>query len=106
MPVSELRSASRTARPAPIASKFHLVGLLLLLFGTAAAGFFAQHHAGAPASNASAGQLADHGKAIHIYLVALFMDWALFYYCYAGVRSRAAHSPRYPRAAGPRRKTF
>ena len=88
MAVSELHSAPRTARPEPIASKFHLVGLLLLLFGTAAAGFFAQHHAGAPASNASAGQLADHGKAIHIYLVALFMDWALFYYCYAGVRSR------------------
>jgi membrane protease YdiL (CAAX protease family) len=61
---------------------------LLLLFGSAAAGFLAQHHAATPTSTApAAGQLADHGKAIHIYVVALFMDWALFYYCYAGVRS-------------------
>jgi membrane protease YdiL (CAAX protease family) len=59
---------------------------LLLLFGSAAAGFLAQHHAATPTGTATAGQLADHGKAIHIYLVALFMDWALFYYCYAGVR--------------------
>lgn len=88
MPVSELVTTPPAARPAPIASKFHLVGLLLLLFGTAAAGFLAQHHAAAPTSSVSAGQLADHSKAIHIYLVALFMDWALFYYCYAGVRRR------------------
>jgi uncharacterized protein len=88
MPAGELRTTSSTSRPAPIASKPHLIGLLLLLFGIAAAGFFAQHHAAAPASTAPAGQLADHSKAIHIYLVALFMDWALFYYCYAGVRRR------------------
>ena len=82
-----LGRTSPAGRPAPIASKLHLVGLLLLLFGTAAAGFFAQHHAtAAPAGAAPAGQLAEHGKAIHIYLVALFMVWALFYYCYAGVR--------------------
>lgn len=84
MPVSELRTTSFDVRPVPIASKRHLIGLLLILFGTAAAGFLAQHHAGAGA--APVGQLADHSKAIRIYLVALFMDWALFYYCYAGVR--------------------
>jgi uncharacterized protein len=72
--------------PAPLASKAHLAGLLLILLGIAAAGFLAQQHAAAPASTAPAGQLAGHSKAIHIYLVALFMDWALFYYCYAGVR--------------------
>ena len=84
MPVGKLPTASSGSRPVPIASKFHLVGLLLLLFGIAAAGFAMQHHA--VATEASVGQLADHSKAIQIYSVALIMDWALFYYCYAGVR--------------------
>jgi membrane protease YdiL (CAAX protease family) len=86
MPVSELRTTSSDIRPVPIASKLHLIGLLLILFGTAAAGFLAQHQAAA--STGPGGQLADHSKAIHIYLVALFVDWALFYYCYAGVRRK------------------
>jgi membrane protease YdiL (CAAX protease family) len=73
-------------KPGPIATRFHLVGLLLILFGIAAAGFLAQHQAAAPAASAATGQLADHGQAIQIYLVALVMDWALFWYCYAGVR--------------------
>ena len=85
MRVDELRTDTSVPVPAPIASKLHLVGLLLLLFGIAAAGFLAEHHVAAPASAAPAGQLAEHSKAIHIYLVALLMDWALFYYCYAGV---------------------
>jgi membrane protease YdiL (CAAX protease family) len=72
-------------RPTPIATRFHLVGLLLILFGVATAGFLAQHRASAPTSHAPTGQLADHGQAIQIYLVALVMDWALFWYCYAGV---------------------
>lgn len=88
MPVSELRTTASNGRPVPIASNLHLIGLLLILFGTAAAGFLAQHHASASSGSAPAGQLADHSKAIHIYLAALFMDWALFYYCYAGVRRR------------------
>ena len=74
------------ARPSPIATQFHLAGLLLILFGVAAAGFFAQHQAAAPTGNAPAGQLAEHAQAIQIYLVALVMDWALFFYCYVGVR--------------------
>jgi len=88
MTVSEVLPVQETSgkRPVAIASKLHLAGLLLLLFGTAAAGLVAQHHAAAPAGAAPSGQLAEHGKAVHIYLVALFMDWALFYYCYAGVR--------------------
>lgn len=86
MPVGEPRTTSSVIRPSPIASKFHLIGLLLILLGTAAAGFLAQHHAGT--STAPAGQLADHSKAIQIYPVAIIMDWALFYYCYAGVRRR------------------
>jgi hypothetical protein len=52
-----------------------------------AAGFLAQHQAAASnASNASASQLADHSKAIPFYVSALVIDWALFCYCYIGVR--------------------
>jgi len=85
MAASEVRTMS-TTKPAWIASRLHLVGLLLILLGIAAAGFVSQHHAAAAATgNAQAAQLAEHGKAVHIYLIALIMDWALFYYCLAGV---------------------
>ena len=83
MTAAELRTTSSDIRPVPIASKLHLIGLVLILFGIAAAGFLAQRHA---TSAAPTGRLAEHSQAIHIYVVALFMDWALFYYCYAGVR--------------------
>jgi uncharacterized protein len=88
VPVDDLRKDTSTPVPAPLASKLHLVGLLLLLFGTAAAGFLAQHHAATPGNAAPARQLAAHSQAVQVYLVALFMDWALFYYCYAGVHRR------------------
>jgi membrane protease YdiL (CAAX protease family) len=67
-------------RPKQIASWRHLLGFLLFMAGTAALGFQAQHAGSGPS-----GQLADHGKAIYIYLGAGFMDWALLYYCWAGV---------------------
>ncbi len=86
MDAAELISDSSAIRPAPIASKLHLIGLFLILFGTAGAGFLAQHRA--VERPASAQQLADHSEAVRIYLVALFMDWALFGYCYAGVSRR------------------
>jgi uncharacterized protein len=68
-------------RPAPLATKFHLAGLLLIFFGGAAAGFFAQQESAAPTNTA-----AEHGQAIPIYLMALVIDWAVFFYCYVGVR--------------------
>jgi membrane protease YdiL (CAAX protease family) len=74
-----------------VASRLHLVLLLLLLFGMAAAGFLTQHHAATSIPNsgsASAPYLADHRKIVHIYLVGLMMDWGLFYYCYVGVHRR------------------
>jgi membrane protease YdiL (CAAX protease family) len=86
MPASEGLTIPPIGRPAPIAGRFHLVGLLLILFGIAALGFFAQHQAAAPTGKAPTAQLAEHSQAIQIYLVALVMDWALFYYCYAGIR--------------------
>ena len=70
-----------------LASKLHLVGLLLLLCGLIAAGVLSQHQAGlGKAGDASAGQLADHSKAIPFYVSALIIEWALFCYCYIGVR--------------------
>jgi membrane protease YdiL (CAAX protease family) len=86
MPVNEV-SAAPLAAHEPIASTAHFVGFLLLISGMAAGGFLAQHHA-AGASAAPAGQLAAHTSAIPVYLVALFMDWALFYYCWSGVHHR------------------
>lgn len=88
MPASEGRNTATIGKPAPIASRYHLLGLLLILFGIAALGFFAQHQAAAPTDKTSTGELANHGQAIQIYLVALVMDWALFAYCYVGVRRR------------------
>jgi hypothetical protein len=70
-----------------LASKLHLAGLLLLLCALTAAGVLAQHQAAATnAGNTSASQLADHSKAIPFYVSALVIDWALFCYCYIGVR--------------------
>ena len=48
-------------------------------------GFLAQT---APSGAQPAGQLASHSQAIPVYLVAIFMDWALLYYCWGGVRHR------------------
>jgi membrane protease YdiL (CAAX protease family) len=74
-------------RPEQVASWAHLVGFLLIGAGVVVMGFLAQH---APAGGGSAtgSQLASHSKAIPIYLTAIFMDWALLYYCFGGVHHR------------------
>jgi len=70
----------------PIASTGHFIGFLLIGAGVAALGFMAQH---APSQDAgTAGQLAPHRQALHVYLSAICMDWALLYYCWVGVRRR------------------
>jgi hypothetical protein len=69
----------------PIASMRHFIGLLLIGAGVVALGFLAQHQ---PATNAPNGQLAGHAVAIKVYLFAIALDWALFYYCWAGVHRR------------------
>ncbi|MFN7994878.1 MAG: type II CAAX endopeptidase family protein [Bryobacteraceae bacterium] len=48
-------------------------------------GYLAQNRPAAGGSEVSAGQLASHGQAIPIYLAVIGMDWALLYYCWAGV---------------------
>ncbi|MFZ1084918.1 MAG: CPBP family intramembrane glutamic endopeptidase [Terracidiphilus sp.] len=71
-------------KPEQVASWAHLVGFLLIGAGVVAFGFLAQH---APSGGGAApnGQLASHSAAIPIYLTAIFMDWALLYYCFGGV---------------------
>jgi membrane protease YdiL (CAAX protease family) len=71
--------------PAQIASWGRLVGFLLIGAGMVVLGFLAQHAASGTQGAAGQGQLASHSKAIPIYLGAIFMDWALLYYCWAAV---------------------
>ena len=90
MPTSEDLDAANPVvlqKPQPIASRRHLSGFLLIGAGVVALGFLAQH-----ASTASSpGQLGQHSQAIQIYLAAMLMDWALFYYCWAGVHRRGGN---------------
>jgi hypothetical protein len=89
-------------RPAPIATKFHLAGLLLLLFGVAAAGFFAQHQAAAASSAAPLASLPTTAKRFSS--TCLHSSWtgdcstAAMQVCAVGVE-RLPHS----RAAAGRR---
>jgi membrane protease YdiL (CAAX protease family) len=75
--------------PAPrqIASWAHLAGFLLIGAALAVSGFLAQH-APAGSGGAAPGQLASHINTVPIYLTAILMDWALFYYCWVGVHLR------------------
>jgi membrane protease YdiL (CAAX protease family) len=89
VPLDKKSSEATLSTQPLVASQLHLVVLLLLLFGTAAAGFLAQHHAVTVSSDSvSAPTLADHSKIIHIYLVGLVMDWGLFYYCFVGIHHK------------------
>ncbi len=88
MPSDEIVAAKNAAvrkLPDPIASFRHLIGLFFIGAGVVAFGFLAQHGSSA---GAQSGQLAAHGIAIKVYLVVIFMDWALFYYCWVGVHRR------------------
>jgi membrane protease YdiL (CAAX protease family) len=79
-----------TQKTDQIASWRHLIGFLLIGAGVVAMGFLAQHAPAAGGGDA-AGQLASHSKAIPIYATAIMMDWALFYYCWAGVHRRGGN---------------
>ena len=75
--------SAKSGRPAQIASWGRLVGFLLIGAGVLAFGLSVQH--ASTGGGAQAGQLANHSQAIPIYLGAILMDWALFYYCWAAV---------------------
>ena len=87
METNEIRTAGDLEQrqgPGRIASLKHLAGFFLIGAGVVLTGFLAQH-APAGGSGAAAGQFAGHSQAIPVYLVAIAMDWALLYYCWAGV---------------------
>jgi membrane protease YdiL (CAAX protease family) len=88
--IREVEASGTGQSPKQIASWAHLVGFLLIGAGVVGFGFFAQHAPGGGGVAAS-GQLASHSKAIPIYLTAIFMDWALLYYCWAGVHHRGGN---------------
>jgi membrane protease YdiL (CAAX protease family) len=76
-----ISASDPTDKPKQLASRWHFLGFLLIMAGMAALGFRAQHASG----TAPSGQLAEHGKALYVYLAAGLMDWALLYYCWIGV---------------------
>jgi hypothetical protein len=78
-------------RPPQIASWKHLVGFLLIGAGLVALGLLAQHAPTGGSAGTSTGQIGRHSQAIHIYLVAILMDWGLLYYCWAGVHRRGGN---------------
>jgi uncharacterized protein len=73
----------------PIASWRHFAGFLAITTVVLALGLLAQHR---PAPTGQAGdspaQLGAHSEAVGVYLAAICLDWALLYYCWAGVRRR------------------
>jgi len=76
---------SRSPAPAKVASWGWLVGFLLIGAGVAGMGYLAQSAPTEGGSAAASGQLASHRQALRIYLTLIAMDWALLYYCWAGV---------------------
>ena len=89
--ISEDGKAGHPNAPAKIASWGWLVGFLLIGAGVVTMGFLAQHTPSGGGSGAPAGQLASHNQAIPIYLSVIVLDWALLYYCWAGVHRRGGN---------------
>jgi uncharacterized protein len=86
-PVANTLESASTPRHElqPIASMRHFFGLLFIGACMVALGYYAQH---AGSGSASSGQLASHSVSLQVYLFAISLDWALFYYCWAGVHRR------------------
>lgn len=87
MQTTEALAATRSdlkTRPRQIASWRHFAGFLLIGAGMVTLGVLAQHHSG-ETGGPEARHFAEHSKAISVYLTAILMDWALFYYCWVGV---------------------
>jgi membrane protease YdiL (CAAX protease family) len=80
---------TRPPKPEPIASWKHLVIFLAIMATLLTLGLYAQYSGGG--SGAGAGQLAGHGHAIQIYLPTLVMEWALLYFCWAGVHKHGGN---------------
>ncbi|HEY1660423.1 MAG TPA: CPBP family intramembrane glutamic endopeptidase [Candidatus Sulfotelmatobacter sp.] len=77
---------STSPAPAKIASWGWLAGFLLIGAGVVVMGYLAQNAPPSGGPAAASRQLASHSQGISIYLSVIAMDWALLYYCWAGVR--------------------
>lgn len=73
------------AAPAPVASRIHFAGLLIIIACLVALGFYAQSNSAGATTD---GQLASHAMAIQVYIFAIVLDWGLFWYCWFGMRRR------------------
>ena len=80
----DVKHSQATEKPERIAAWTHFAGFLLIMAGMALLGYRAQHTA-TGSEAVPPGQLASHGSAVYVYLVAGIMDWALLYYCWVGV---------------------
>lgn len=78
-------------KPSPIDSWGHFVGYLLICTGLVAWGIYVQHSGVGKTDAAPAGQLGNHSAAISFYLISMLGDWALFYYCWAGVKKHGGN---------------
>jgi membrane protease YdiL (CAAX protease family) len=83
--------AAKGARPAQIASWKHLAGFIAIMAALLVLGLYQQRAGSGTGSNQGSEQLASHTYAIPIYLTALGMDWALLYFCWAGVRGHGGN---------------
>ena len=83
--------AAKGARPAQFASWKHLAGFIAIMAALLVLGLYQQRAGSGTGSNQGSGQLASHTYAIPIYLTALGMDWALLYFCWAGVRGHGGN---------------
>ena len=83
--------AAKGDRPAQIASWKHLAGFIAIMAALLVLGLYQQRAGSGTGSNQGSGQLASHTYAIPIYLTALGMDWALLYFCWAGVRGHGGN---------------
>jgi membrane protease YdiL (CAAX protease family) len=73
-------------KPKPIDSWGHFIGYLGILVGLVAWGAYTQHAGVGKPGTAAPGQLGSHSAALQFYFISMIGDWALFYYCFAGVR--------------------
>lgn len=86
---------AKAERPAQVASQIaswkHLACFLAIMAALLVLGLYQQRAGSGTGSNQGSGQLASHTYAIPIYLTALGMDWALLYFCWAGVRGHGGN---------------
>jgi len=82
---SRKHAGSPQVSPLKIASWSWLVGFLVIGAGVVVMGYLAQNAPAGGGSGAAPGQLASHSQSVPIYLTLIGMDWALLYYCWAGV---------------------